>query len=110
MRWFQILPNRWDNKPLHEAIIEALHANEIAGVTVYKGIVGYGVHRELHEQKTLAHNAPLMLSVIDTDDHILGFMPILEKMVKEGMAVLSDVDIITYRFSSNSLVGGKEGG
>lgn len=104
--------DRWDNRPLHVAILEALRANDIAGVTVYKGIIGYGVHRELHEEKTLSHNAPLMLSVIDTDDHILGFMPILEKMVKEGMAVLSDIDIITYRFSSNPLSGGpgEEGG
>lgn len=98
--------DRWDSKPLHEAIVEALRANDIAGVTVYKGIVGYGAHRELREQKTLSNNAPLMLSVIDCDDHILGFMPILEKMVKEGMAVLSDVDIITYRLGSNPLPEG----
>lgn len=98
--------DRWDGKPLHDAIVEALRANDIAGVTVYRGIIGYGAHRELHEQKTLSNHAPLMLSVIDCEDHILGFMPILEKMVKEGMAVLSDVDIITYRFGSNPLPEG----
>lgn len=95
--------DQWDNKPLHEAMLEALRANEIAGVTVYKGISGYGTHRKLHESSPLSHDAPLMLSVIDSEDHIFGFMPVLEKMVKEGMAVLSDVDIITYRFSSNTV-------
>jgi PII-like signaling protein len=100
--------DRWDNRPLHEAIVEALRANDIAGVTVYKGILGYGVHRELHEPKTLSHNASLMLSVIDCEEHILGFMPILERMVKEGMAVLSDVDIITYRFGTNASGGHEE--
>lgn len=99
--------DRWDNRPLHEAIVEALRANDIAGVTVYKGILGYGVHRELHEPRALAHNASLMLSVIDCEEHILSFMPILERMVKEGMAVLSDVDIITYRFGGN-VSGGRE--
>jgi PII-like signaling protein len=94
--------DRWDDKPLHEALVEALRANDMAGVTVYKGILGYGVHRELHEQKTMSHNASLMLSVIDCEERISAFMPILEKMVREGMAVLSDVDIIKYQYGSTA--------
>lgn len=90
----------WDGKPLHEALIEALRANDIAGVTVYKGIVGYGAHRALHQQKTMSHNASLMLSVIDCEDRIAEFMPVLEKMVLQGMAVISDVDIIKHRYGS----------
>jgi PII-like signaling protein len=92
--------DRWDDKPLHEALVEALRANDMAGVTVYKGILGYGVHRQLHEQKAMSHNASLMLSVIDCEDRITAFMPVLEKMVREGMAVISDVDIIKYRYGS----------
>jgi PII-like signaling protein len=94
--------DRWDNKPLHEALVEALRANDMAGVTVYKGILGYGVHRELHGQKAMSRNASLMLSVIDCEDRISAFMPILEKMVREGMAVISDVDIIKYRYGSSA--------
>lgn len=92
--------DRWNDKPLHEALVEALRANDMAGVTVYKGILGYGVHRELHEQKAMSHSASLMLSVIDCEDRITSFMPVLEKMVREGMAVTSDVDIIKYRYGS----------
>jgi PII-like signaling protein len=92
--------DRWNDKPLHEALVEALRANEMAGVTVYRGILGYGVDRELHQQKKLSHDASLMLSVVDCEERIVSFMPMLEKMVKEGMAVLSDVDIITYRYGS----------
>lgn len=103
--------DRWNDKPLHEALVEALRANDMAGVTVYKGILGYGVHRELHEQKAMSHNASLMLSVIDCEDHISAFMPILEKMVQEGMAVISDVDIIKYRYGSSApgVPAGQEG-
>jgi PII-like signaling protein len=103
--------DRWDNKPLHEALVEALRANDMAGVTVYKGILGYGVHRELHEQKAMSHNASLMLSVIDCEDRISAFMPILEKMVREGMAVISDVDIIKYRYGNSApgVAAGQEG-
>lgn len=92
--------DRWDNKPLHEALVEALLANDMAGGTVYKGILGYGAYRELHEQKARSHNASLMLSVIDSEDRIAAFMPVLEKMVREGMAVISDVDIIKYGYGS----------
>lgn len=90
----------WDGRPLHEALLETLRANDMAGATVYKGILGYGAHQHLHEQTAMSHNASLMLSVIDCEDHIAAFMPVLEKMVREGMAVISDVDIIQYRYGS----------
>lgn len=92
--------DRWANKPLHEALVEALRANGMAGVTVYKSILGYGIHRELREQKAMSHNASLMLSVIDCESQIAEFMPVLEKMVRDGMAVVSDVDIIQYRYGN----------
>lgn len=94
--------HEWNEKPLHHALVEALRANDIAGVTVYKGILGYGSGRDLHEQKPFADGASLMLSVIDSEERIRGFMPVLEKMMPHGLAVLSDVDIITYRTGGNN--------
>jgi PII-like signaling protein len=94
--------DRWHDKPLHTALVEALRANEMAGVTVYRGISGYGAHHKLHEHRVFSHDASLMLSVIDQEDRIRDFMPILEKMVTDGMAVLSDVDIIKYKYGGRS--------
>lgn len=37
-----------------------------------------------------------MLTVVDTDEKLQGFMPVLEQMVLEGLVVLSDVDIVKY--------------
>lgn len=88
----------WHDKPLYQAIVEALRANDLAGVTVYKGILGYGAGREMHRQHAFSDGASLMLSVIDTEEKVRGFMPILDRMVPNGLAVLSDVDIITYRY------------
>lgn len=102
--------DEWHEKPLHHALVEALRANDIAGVTVYKGILGYGSSRELHVKTAFAHRAPLMLSVIDTEDRIRSFMPILDKMMLNGLAVLSDVDVITYRYGGSPQVeAAKEG-
>ncbi len=102
--------DQWHEKPLHHALVEALRANEIAGVTVYKGISGFGAGRELHEHTFFADRAPLMLSIIDSEKKIRSFMPVLDKMVTNGLAVLSDVDVITYRYGgSNQAIPDEEG-
>jgi PII-like signaling protein len=90
--------DRWKDKPLHTALVEAMRANDIAGVTVYRGISGYGAHRRIHKDKPLhiSHDCSIMLSVIDTEEKIHCFLPLVDQMVEEGLVVLSDVDIIKY--------------
>jgi PII-like signaling protein len=94
--------DKWNDKPLHEALIEALRANDIAGVTVYKAILGYGSGKHVHQRHVFSEGASLMLSVIDVEEKIQSFMPILDKMMPNGLVVLSDVDIISYRYGSLS--------
>jgi PII-like signaling protein len=97
--------DRWRDKPLHTALMEAMRANDIAGVTVYRGILGYGAHRRLHKDRALhlSHDASIMLSAIDTEEKLQAFMPIVEQMVEEGLIVLSNVDIIKYAYRAEGL-------
>jgi PII-like signaling protein len=90
--------DRWRDKPLHTALVEAMRANDIAGVTVYRGILGYGAHRRVHRDKPshLSRDCSIMLSVVDTEEKLQSFLPIVEQMVEEGLVVLSNVDIIKY--------------
>jgi PII-like signaling protein len=37
-----------------------------------------------------------MLSVVDTEEKLRAFLPLVDQMVAEGLVVLSDVDIIKY--------------
>jgi uncharacterized protein len=92
--------DRWRDKPLHQALVEAMRANDIAGVTVYRGILGYGAHRRKHKDKPLhlSHDCSIMLSVIDAEAKLQAFLPLVEQMVEEGLVVLSDVDIIKYSY------------
>jgi len=110
MRVFIGEDDRWRGKPLHEAIVESLRANDIAGVTVYRGILGYGAHRRFHREKRMALSSdrPIMLSVIDDDAKIRAFLPTLESMVHEGLVVLSDVQVIKYTHRLASGVGSTE--
>ena len=90
--------DEWNGKPLYEAIVNGLRSNDIAGVTVYRGIIGYGANRRIHQDKTLSlsHDRPVMLAVIDTEAKLAAFTPILDQMLQQGLVVLSDVDVIKY--------------
>jgi PII-like signaling protein len=98
MRIFFGENDKWNGKPLHEAIVASLRANDIAGVTVYRGILGYGANRRIHKDAalSLSHDRPIMLSVVDTEEKLRGFLSQLDQMVKQGLVVLSDVDVIKY--------------
>jgi PII-like signaling protein len=90
--------DKWNGKPLYEAIVNGLRAHDIAGVTVYRGILGYGANRRIHKDAalSLSHDRPILLSIIDTEEKLRAFMPILDQMVQQGLVVLSDVDVIKY--------------
>ena len=92
--------DRWQDKPLYKALVEAMRANDIAGVTVYRGILGYGAHRRVHKEKSLltSNHCSVMLSAIDTADKLHALLPLIDKMVPEGLVVFSNVDIIKYAF------------
>jgi PII-like signaling protein len=102
--------DRWQDRPLHQALVEALRANDIAGVTVYRGILGYGANRRIHKDSTLnlSHDAPILLTVVDTDQKLRAFFPVLDQMVKQGLVVLSDAEVIKYSHAA-AAVPAKEG-
>ena len=98
MRIFIGENDKWRGKSLYDAIVESLRTNDIAGVTVYRGICGYGAHRRFHKEKrmSLSRDQPIILAVVDEEAKIRAYLPLLEQMVDEGLVVLSDVDVIKY--------------
>jgi PII-like signaling protein len=90
--------DKWEGEPLYEAIIKTLIMNDIAGATVYKAIAGYGPHKRYHKKKTLATHGelPILITVIDTEENLKKVLPILDDMVKEGIVIVSDVNVIKY--------------
>ena len=110
MRIFIGENDKWHDKPLHKALVESLRANDIAGVTVYQGILGYGANRRIHRDTALhlSHDHPIMLTVIDSEEKLRAFSPILDSMVQQGLVVLSDVDVITYRHDPAPAESAKE--
>ena len=96
MRVFLGESDRWHDEPLHDAIVKRLRMMEIAGATVYRGILGYGAKG--HERKrSFFHpmrDLPVMISVIDTSEKIAVAAEAIEGMLQDGLIVLSDVDMV----------------
>ena len=94
MRIYVCEEDRWHDKPLHKALLEAMRANDIAGVTVYRGIAGFSAHRSPVKDKVQA--ATVMLCAVDTREKLESVLPLVDQMVVAGLVVFSDVEIIKY--------------
>lgn len=100
--------DRWEGEPLYEAIVKKLRMMDIAGATVYRGLMGYGGSQRVHRSGWLglSRDLPIMITVVDAEEKIRRILPILDEMVDEGLVVLSDVEIIKYTHASEA--GSKE--
>ncbi|HTZ76017.1 MAG TPA: DUF190 domain-containing protein [Candidatus Aquilonibacter sp.] len=98
MRIFIGENDKWRDKPLYKALIESMRANDIAGATIYQGILGYGANRRIHKDTALhlSHDRPMMISVVETEEKLKAYFPLLDEMVQQGLVVLSDVDVVKY--------------
>jgi uncharacterized protein len=89
--------DRWQNKPLYEAIVNKCRELDIAGATVFRGIEGYGASTLIHKHHLLrSSDQPVMISVIDTEEKIRNLLPVLDEMVDEGLIAMSDVEVTRY--------------
>ena len=90
--------DKWQGKPLHEAIYVKCRELEIAEVMVYRGIEGFGPSTRIRHAShwIFSSDAPVQLSLIDTEAQIARLLPHLDKMVDEGLIALSTVEVIRY--------------
>jgi uncharacterized protein len=90
--------DRWNGKPLHEALIARCQELGISGAIVFRGIEGFGASARIHyaSSLSLSKDAPLMMSIIDTEENLAALMPYLDSMVEEGLIAISRVEAIRY--------------
>jgi PII-like signaling protein len=88
--------DKWHDEPLYNAIVQKLMMMDIAGATVYRGILGYGAKGHPHKA-TFFHptrDLPVMISVIDTAEKISAAAEVIEGMLEDGLIVISDAEIV----------------
>jgi PII-like signaling protein len=89
--------DKWQGKPLYEAIVVKCRELDIAGATVFRGIEGYGASTLIHKKHLLwSSDRPIMVSVVDTEQNIKKLLPVLDEMVAEGLIAMSEVEVIRY--------------
>jgi PII-like signaling protein len=96
MRVFLGEADRWNDEPLYDAIVKRLMTMDIAGATVYRGILGYGAKGHTHKQNFLhtSRDLPIMITVIETEEKLKGAAEAIEGMLQDGLIAISDVDIV----------------
>lgn len=90
--------DRWQHRPLYEAI--ALKAREwrLPGATVLHGPMGFGASCRLHTAKILrlSEDLPMVIEMVDSKQKIDAFLPHIDEMVREGLVTLEPVQVIKY--------------
>lgn len=85
--------------PLYQAIVEKARAQGLAGATVMRGVLSYGVHSRIHTAKILrlSEDLPMIVEIVDSADKIAAILPQIDAMVGEGLITLEKIRVVAYR-------------
>ena len=99
LRIFTGETDRWEHKPLYEAIVLKARELHLAGATVVRGSMGFGKSSRLHTAKILrlSMDLPIIIEIVDSEENIQRFLPVLSEMMKGGLVTLETVRVIDYR-------------
>jgi len=90
--------DQWQGRPLYHAIVMKAKELDMAGVTVLRGVMGYGAHSRIHSAHLLdlSSDLPLLVEIVDGEEYIDKLMPYLDEMLKQGMVTIEDIEVIKY--------------
>jgi len=91
--------DRWEHRPLYEAIVLKAREQHLAGATVLRGPMGFGKASRLHTSKVLrlSDDLPLVIEIVDSEEKINSFLPELDQMLGGGLVTLEKVKVLHYR-------------
>ncbi|HEX9760905.1 MAG TPA: DUF190 domain-containing protein [Candidatus Acidoferrales bacterium] len=91
--------DRWEGKPLYQALIELFRKEVFSGVTVLRGVGGYGSASRYHTDKILrlSQDLPIVIEVVEYSERIESILPRLDEMIGGGLITLEKVRVILYR-------------
>ena len=91
--------DRWKHEPLYEAIVKRARELHLGGATVLRGPMGFGKSSRLHTAKILrlSMDLPIVIEIVDSEEKINGFLPVLDEMMGGGLVTLEKVKVIRYR-------------
>ena len=96
--------DRWEHRPLYESIVLKAREAHLAGATVLRGPMGFGKSSRLHTAKILrlSMDLPLVIEIVDSEEKINSFLPVLDPMIGGGLVTLEKVKVIDYRGNTDA--------
>ena len=90
--------DRFGRQPLYEAIVLKAREMHMAGATVLRGPMGYGHSSRLHTAKILrlSEDLPLVIEIVDAEEKIDGFLPVIDSMMSHGLITMEKVKVCRY--------------
>src|SRR5947207_883374 len=100
--------DKWDGRPLYEAIVLKAREMHMAGATVLRGPMGFGHSSRLHTAKILrlSEDLPIVVEIVDSEAKIDAFLPILDAVMQSGLVTLEKVRVLQYGEDRLKVQGG----
>ena len=90
--------DRFEHQPLYEAVVLKAREQHLAGATVLRGPMGFGHSSRLHTAKILrlSEDLPFVIEIVDSEEQINAFLPVLDKMIGSGLVTMEKVQVLQY--------------
>ncbi|TWH45603.1 DUF190 domain-containing protein [Sporomusa sp. KB1] len=90
--------DHWKRRSLYRAIVEKAKELDLAGATVFRGLLGYGADKRIHTASIvdLSSDLPILVEIVDSEEYIAKLLPYLDEMLEKGLVTIDDVEVIKY--------------
>jgi uncharacterized protein len=90
--------DKWKHQSLERALMTRLRQDGFAGATAFRGVAGFGANSVMHTSHLLdvSGDMPVVIEVVDTEEHIERLMPILDEMLDDGLVTIEKVRVLRY--------------
>ena len=90
--------DKFEGRPLYEAIVKKAREMHLAGATVLRGPMGFGKSSLIHTDKILrlSMDLPLVIEIVDSEERINAFLPVLDGMMDSGLVTLEKLQVLQY--------------
>ena len=90
--------DKFEHKPLHEAIVLKAREMQLGGATVLRGHIGFGHSSHIHTTKILrlSQDLPVVVEIVDSKEKIDSFLPVLDRMMTSGLVTIEKVQVLQY--------------
>jgi PII-like signaling protein len=90
--------DKFNNRPLHEAIVLKAREMQLGGATVLRGHIGFGHSSRIHTSKILrlSQDLPVVIEIVDSQTKIDAFLPVLDEMMTSGLVTIEKVQVLQY--------------